>query len=68
MSAGQRRILPAVTWGRSGAYAFSTRASLRCCDLLKRPSRGRAWLGADCVPPAGLEPAAKRLEGACWDG
>jgi hypothetical protein len=50
--------------GRSGAYASATRGPLRSPDQQKRPSAREAVHRPGRAPPAGLEPAAKRLEGA----
>ncbi len=49
----------------AGAYGDATRAALRSSDLHKSPPWGRACGGGEKVPPAGLEPAAKCLEGTC---
>lgn len=51
--------------GEDQPYRGATRHSPGRSDLHESPPRGRASGGAERVPPAGLEPAAKCLEGTC---
>lgn len=58
VTAGQRRTLPTISKGGSGALLRTAAPALTSKKALPMG-------GLSVAPPAGLEPAAKRLEGAC---